>query len=129
MAVVHVFGRAHVREQHRFEASAERHLRPEALRFLIELDHQRQVAALRGTRQMVEQAHVEGGVLGHVLGVVEHAGIADDLRNVRIGEQEVGADGGFAAIELLAERVGKNHGVSFVADSGGWSPPTSLALT
>jgi hypothetical protein len=42
-------------------------------------------------------------------GVVEQPAVADDLRNVRIGREVVGADGGFVCDELLAQRVGHDH--------------------
>ena len=104
-----IVGGADVGEEHGLEACAERGLGPEGLVGLVQLDHQRQVAAaLRRPRHVVEQAHVERRILGDVLGVIEHARVADDFGDVGIVEEEVGADCGFAGVELFAQGVGRD---------------------
>ena len=116
MAGVDVLGGADVGEEHGLEACPERGLRPEPLALLVELDHERQVAAaLCGAGEVVEQPHVECRVLGDELGVVEEPRVADDLRDVGVGEQEVRTDGRPAVVELVAQGVRHEHGVLLVS--------------
>ena len=118
-----------VSEQDRLEARPDRPLGQPLPRFLIQLDHCREVVELRRAAEIVERMQVVRRVFARELDVVEDAGQADDLDERWPRVVEMRPERGTAGAQRLAERVRSHRWVLSryvpvaAESSGSWMAP------